>query len=288
MKALPMYRYKKVFQLFILFYSFLSYSQSYKPDTLRGEFTYLLKARFDIRTDKRYEEPFSLQIGDNRAFFASAISLKGDSVMATSGTRTNNPDGSITLGWKKGVVIPKTNFSFTIIQSNENIQYFLSVAMSLLTYKGPVIKDWQLVDETKVINTITCKKAKVIFKGRNWIAWYSPEIPLPYGPYKFSGLPGLIIKITDDKGDYDFELVKSTPHYKLKGKLINLKKRRYTEAIETKQPKLQQALRNADANAAAVLASYGTTIIKGQEMTRQREKEREENKKYENPLELTE
>lgn len=286
METQHMHYHKKLLQLLILFYSVLSYAQSYKQDTLRGEFTYQLKAKFDIRTDNRYEELFSLQIGDNRSFFASSISLKSDSVMANSGTITNNSNGSITLGWKKGVTIPKTSFPFTIVQSNENTQYFRLVGMSLLTYKEPVIRTWKLIDETKIINTISCKKAEVTFKGRNWIAWYSPEIPLPYGPYKFSGLPGLIIKITDDKGDWDFELVKSVSDSKLKGKLIDIKKSRYTEAIETTQPKLKQALRNADANAAAVLASYGTTIVKGQEMVRQREKAREENLKYENPIEL--
>lgn len=282
-----MYYYKKLSKLFILFLGILSYAQSYKQDSLRGEFIYQSKAKLDTRTENRHEESFSLQIADNRAFFASVISLKGDSVMANSGTMTNNPDGSITLGWKKGVVIPKTNLSFTIIQSNENIQYFDNAGMSLLTYKEPIIRNWKLVNETKIINTINCKKAEVTFKGRNWIAWYSPEIPFPYGPMKFSGLPGLIVKITDDKGDYDFELIKSVPASKLKGKLISIKESRYTNAIETTQPKLKQAVRNADANAAAVLASQGTTIIKGQEMLRQREKQREENKKYENPLELS-
>ncbi|WP_449398749.1 GLPGLI family protein [Chryseobacterium wanjuense] len=147
---------------------------------MRGEFIYQLKAKFDTRTDDRHEELFSLQVGDKHAFFASTVSLKGDSVMANSGTTTHNPDGSITLGWKKGVSIPKTAFNFTIIQTNENIQYFESAFMTLLTYKEPVIKNWKLVDETKVINTINCKKAEVNFKGRNWIAWYSPEIPFPY------------------------------------------------------------------------------------------------------------
>lgn len=281
-----MHYYKKLLLLFILLYSVLSYTQSNKQDTLRGEFTYQLKAKFDIRTDDRHEELFSLQIGDKRSFFVSNQLLKGDSVMTNSGTTTNNSDGSITLGFKKGVVIPKTNLSFIILQSNENIQYFRLVGVSLLTYKEPVIKNWKLVDETKVINTINCKRAEVTFKGRNWIAWYSTEIPFPYGPYKFGGLPGLIVKITDDKEDYDFELVKSVPYSKLKGKLINIKKSRYTEAVETTQPKLKQALKNAEANTAAVLASYGTTIVQGQEIVRQREKEREENKKYENPLEL--
>lgn len=277
---------KKIFQLLILLYSVLYYTQSYRKDSLRGEFTYKLKAKFDTRSNNRYEELFTLLVGNRCAFFASAVSLKGDSVMENSRVTKKNYDGSITLSYKDEAVIPKTNFNFTIIQTNENVQYFDSAAMSLFTYKQPVLSNWELADETKIINTITCKKAKVKFKGRNWIAWYAPEIPFPYGPMKFSGLPGLIIKITDEKEDFDFELVKSLPSSQLKGKFINIKQSRYTGAIETTQAKLKQAQKIADENAAAVLASYGTTIIKGQEMIKQREKAREENEKYKNPLEL--
>lgn len=279
---------KKIFWLLVFLYSAIYYPQSYQQDTLKGEFTYNLKAKFDKRIDKYHEELFVLKVGERKAFFASIVSLKGDSVMEKSGTTTHNVDGSITLGWKTGVVIPKTNFNFTIIQTNEKVQFFDSAGMSLFTYKQPVIAKWKLADETRVINTITCKKAEVRFKGRNWIAWYAPEIPLPYGPMKFSGLPGLIIKITDEKEGYDFELVKSLSVSQLKGKFINIKESRYTGAIETTQAKLKQAQRNADANAVAVLASYGTTIIQGQEMIKQREKAREENEKYKNPLELSE
>lgn len=280
--------FKKIFWILVFLYSAIYYPQSYQQDNLKGEFTYNLKAKFDIRINKYHEELFVLKVGERRAFFASIVSLKGDSVMAKSGTTTHNADGSITLGWKTGVTIPKTNFNFTIIQTNENIQYFDSAAMSLFTYKQPVISNWELADETRVINTITCKKAKVKFKGRNWIAWYAPEIPLPYGPMKFSGLPGLIIKITDEKEDFDFELVKSLSVSQLKDKFINIKKSRYTGAIETTQAKLKQAQKTADENAAAVLASYGTTIIQGQEILKQREKARKENEKYKNPLELSE
>jgi len=280
--------FKKIFGFLVFLYSAIYYPQSYQQDTLKGEFTYNLKAKFDKRIDKYHEELFVLKVGERKVFFASIVSLKGDSVMEKSGTTTHNVDGSITLGWKTGVVIPKTNFNFTIIQTNKNVQFFDSAGMSLFTYKQPVISNWELADETKIINTITCKKAEVRFKGRNWIAWYAPEIPLPYGPMKFSGLPGLIIKITDEKEDYDFELVKSLSVSQLKGKFINIKESRYTGAIETTQAKLKQAQKTANENAAAVLASYGTTIIQGQEMIKEREKAREENEKYKNPLELSE
>ncbi|BAP32560.1 uncharacterized protein CHSO_3523 [Chryseobacterium sp. StRB126] len=278
---------KKLFQLSLLFFSILFYSQSDKKEALRGNFTYLLKAKLNTQTpDYIHEELFSLHIGENRAFFASTQSLKKDTVMANSIVSTKNADGSIVMGFKNGTSLPKTKFQYTILQSNENIQYFQPVGMSVLTYKEPIIGSWKLTDETRIINTMNCKKATVTYKGRNWTAWYSSEIPLPYGPYKFSGLPGLIIKITDEKNEYDFELVKSVSTSQLEGKSINIKKSRYTEAIETTQPKFQQALKASYENIAGVLASSGTTILGGQEKINQRQKELDLVRKYLNPIEL--
>lgn len=280
-----MYYYKKLFQLLALFVSVLFFSQLYKKDTLRGEFTYLLKAKLSTLTPYyKHEEFFSLQIGDKRAFFVSTQSIKRDSTFQTVQHKKLD-NGGILLS-TKGMNIPKTQFYYTIIQSNENIQYFNLVGMSVLSYKEPVIKNWKLVDETKIINTINCKKAEVTFKGRNWTAWYSPEIPFPYGPYKFSGLPGLIFKITDDKEEYDFELVKSVSNSALKSRLININEHRYSEAFETTRPKFEKALKDANANLTGMLQSSETTIIQGKELIRQRQKEREENKKHENPIEL--
>ncbi len=53
-----------------------------------------------------------------------------------------------------------------------------------------------------------CHKAKAFFRNRHYIAWYTPEIPVSDGPYKFRGLPGLIMLIKDVKNMHRFELVK--------------------------------------------------------------------------------
>ncbi|SDJ13078.1 GLPGLI family protein [Chryseobacterium jejuense] len=278
---------KKLFQLLALFISILFYSQSDKNDALHGNFTYVLKAKLNKQTpDYIHEEFFSLQVGEKRAFFASTQSIKKDSVLGKSYVMGNNPDGSITINLKNGTSVPKTKFPYTIIQSNEKVQYFQPVGMAVLTYQEPVIGNWKLIDEVKAINAINCKRAEVTYKGRNWIAWYSTEIPLPYGPYKFSGLPGLIIKITDEKGEYDFELIKSVPTSQLAGKSISIKKTRYTEAVETTQSKFEQALKASNDNIAGVLASSGTTILSGQEKINQRQKELDLIRKYLNPIEL--
>jgi GLPGLI family protein len=56
---------------------------------------------------------------------------------------------------------------------------------------------WELIDETKIIQGYTCKKAVCNFKGRKYIAWFTPDIPVNAGPWKLSGLPGLIVEVKD-------------------------------------------------------------------------------------------
>ena len=51
-----------------------------------------------------------------------------------------------------------------------------------------------------------CRKAEATFRGIRWTAWYAPDIPLGIGPWKFNGLPGLVLWAYDDKGTHDVKL----------------------------------------------------------------------------------
>lgn len=70
-------------------------------------------------------------------------------------------------------------------------------------------QSWQLTGEKKQVNNLTLQKAVAKWGGREWIAWFTSEIPFPEGPYKFHGLPGLIAELTDTRDNYRFRLVKS-------------------------------------------------------------------------------
>ena len=63
---------------------------------------------------------------------------------------------------------------------------------------------WKLSDSTKVVCGYTCHKAVADFRGREWIVWYAPELPLSYGPWKLCGLPGLILEAYDNKMEYKY------------------------------------------------------------------------------------
>jgi GLPGLI family protein len=66
---------------------------------------------------------------------------------------------------------------------------------------------WELTAEKKMIYSYSCQKAKTTFRGREYEAWYTNDIPIDNGPWKFGGLPGLILNISDSTGSYVFECV---------------------------------------------------------------------------------
>lgn len=59
-------------------------------------------------------------------------------------------------------------------------------------------------DSAKTISGYDCMMAQSSYHGRKWTAWFAPEIPVQDGPWKFSGLPGLILMATESAGIHSF------------------------------------------------------------------------------------
>ena len=71
----------------------------------------------------------------------------------------------------------------------------------LISYSKPKVQyEWLESDETEQVLGYLCKKATATVEGKRWTAWYSEELPFDNGPAEFSGLPGLILRLSDDKG----------------------------------------------------------------------------------------
>ena len=67
--------------------------------------------------------------------------------------------------------------------------------------------DWELTDSVTRVLGYECRGAVCEFRGRRWTVFYAEDIPLPDGPWKLHGLPGLIMRASDDKGHYTFECI---------------------------------------------------------------------------------
>ena len=80
------------------------------------------------------------------------------------------------------------------------------IGMDHLLYTEPLPAiDWELTDGERTIVGYACRRARCTFRGRSYEAWYAPEIAVSCGPWKFGGLPGLILAIRDDAGVLDLE-----------------------------------------------------------------------------------
>ncbi|WP_080902605.1 GLPGLI family protein [Parabacteroides sp. Marseille-P3160] len=75
-------------------------------------------------------------------------------------------------------------------------------------YSEPLpVQDWVVGDETQTVAGYLCQKATCQFRGREYTAWFSMDIPVNNGPWKLGGLPGLILKAYDKDKLYSFECV---------------------------------------------------------------------------------
>lgn len=68
---------------------------------------------------------------------------------------------------------------------------------------------WKVCEEKKKILDYECQRATCSFRGRDYEAWFAEDIPMSYGPWKFNGLPGLILEVSDTKNEYHFTVKKN-------------------------------------------------------------------------------
>ncbi len=97
-------------------------------------------------------------------------------------------------------------------RKKENVYVIKSVRDSMITvydmldnepvyYTEPFAElTWETGDSTKNILGYECIQAQTDYHGRHWTVWFTPEIPVHDGPWKFRGLPGLILEATTGDG----------------------------------------------------------------------------------------
>ncbi|MBO6183274.1 MAG: GLPGLI family protein [Chryseobacterium sp.] len=145
-----------------------------------------------------------LQIGENYSKFSDTKTLEKDSL-------------SEKFSHLESVGAKEMNqlFTYNPLWSMESLK---SIVDKKVTYQKryktkyeyeelqPELK-WQLHNDSKKILDYSCKKATVKYRGREFTAWYTTEVPINNGPYVFEGLPGLILEIEDSQNKYHFTAV---------------------------------------------------------------------------------
>ncbi|MCL1671687.1 GLPGLI family protein [Elizabethkingia ursingii] len=155
---------------------------------------------------------------------------------------------------------------------------------------------WTITGEKKNNKEYKLQKATGYFGGRKWIAWFTQDIPIPEGPYKFGGLPGLIVELNDSKTHYRYELTKVTKLVSESNTFNILEKQRGKKAINVTLPTYQKLLIDHYNDPYKYLLNStsfnfydqfsGRTYTKPEELRDARIDEQKRIKKYYNPIEL--
>lgn len=153
--------------------------------------------------------------------------------------------------------------------------------------------EWKLHDDLKTYNEWKLQKATCNYGGRNWIAWFNKDIPLPEGPYKFTGLPGLIFEIYDDKNNFRFSIreiynIKEGKNWipeRIYGmNSLKITREKYNELLLNEYNNPFQEFRNM--TGAWTLTVHGKTIKNAEGLNEVRREQQKFIRKYHNPIEI--
>ncbi len=123
-------------------------------------------------------------------------------------TTNTNPSAEISETESVKIITSGNRVPFVYKDLGKNV-LLLTNNISIRNY---LVKDtlhrfeWQITGEQKKILNYSCTKATTTFRGRNYEAWFTEDIPLSNGPWKFGGLPGLIMEVYDSEKIFKYEL----------------------------------------------------------------------------------
>ncbi|KFC23491.1 GLPGLI family protein [Epilithonimonas lactis] len=177
-----------------------------------------------------------LDIKGNQSLFISESKLLRDSlttVLRQQGiteTKKSKKDKSEFPKLPNGKSIQPTFFDYFITKNRDDrsVNFVESIGSKQVYYQEDRKMNWEISTQVSDFNNHKVQKATMNFGGRTWTAWFAPEIKIADGPYKFLGLPGLILKLEDDKGDYRFSFVKKINIEKAFSEIIKPEARKST------------------------------------------------------------
>lgn len=171
------------------------------------EAKYVVRFRANLNNESFSEENCHLLINKstNNSYFFSENFYKKDSIgnLISKNKQYRDPsmqDPNLRL---------KTMFYFLINKDFEKKEIITNerIVTKIYTYPQEMKLKWEISDDTLTIDNYICQKATLDYEGRSYSCWFTTEIAISDGPFKFCGLPGLILEISDTEKHYNFKMV---------------------------------------------------------------------------------
>ena len=172
-------------------------------DVARLEFVYE-QTEIDTVLSRSKTVPCMLHVGERYTHYEDYHHFQQDSVYQTL-------NWEVTYGKSEEVFNTyPSDLRWDCLYDMRDGRYRVNDAYSfdLYTYEDSTAQfAWTLLPDTVTVCGYVCRKAEATFRGIRWTAWYAPDIPIPAGPWKLNGLPGLIVRADDADGTHHMELV---------------------------------------------------------------------------------
>ncbi|REC72165.1 GLPGLI family protein [Chryseobacterium elymi] len=144
----------------------------------------------------------------NRSIYQDYTVIAQDSIMKVEIEAMQK--AGIMKDLSKTIKTPKISARIYKSYPGMKVQYVDKIANgftpSNIGYSEDLKFNWNILNDKQKIGEYNTQKATTEFGGRKWTAWFSTDLPFQDGPYKFFGLPGLIVKIEDDQKNYSWVL----------------------------------------------------------------------------------
>jgi GLPGLI family protein len=203
--------------------------------------TYIL----DFKTDSTNlndlkQEVFYLYISGKNSKFIAKNKIEKDSILARLS------ESNLVMGFSM-MNRPKPKNEYIIYNINGARKYIEMIGLNNFGYSIEDVPNWVLKDNKEKFESFDCNIAIANnYLGRNWKAFYDPKYNIATGPYKFFNLPGLIVKVFDEKKHYVFTLqkIEKINHYEIEmaEKYALLKNRQ--QLLKLKRENLDDPFRN--------------------------------------------
>lgn len=171
------------------------FQYTYPVDNFKNGFVFVSDI-LDVQISERFSKTFShnLHLMDqNKTYREKRHDVKLRFDYADFEVFNNYPEGKNTVQ-RRIPFAQKLQGSTQMAEYTENLPDFR----------------WHITERTDSVAEHLCRIAEGNIGGRVWTVWFSEEIPLYTGVWKFNGLPGMVLKAVDKKGDYTFECIKIT------------------------------------------------------------------------------
>lgn len=145
-----------------------------------------------------------LDVTDKKSLYRDYLTVSQDSVLKIEVEKMQK--AGVFKDLSKSFQMPKFAYKITKEYPTMKVNFSERMLNSVFGYNEEPKFNWKISNDKQKIGEYEAQKATTEFGGRKWTAWFTESIPFPDGPYKFSGLPGLIVKIEDAEKNFSWVL----------------------------------------------------------------------------------